>query len=87
MVGGSKTLGLLSGESAKLKQAAIIVRSAMKSPRPMETALTADVERLSAALDKAIEQITAHLVHGDVTSEGWQLTLNELVTAQQKQEG
>ena len=39
-------------------------------------------DALVAALDAAIEQITAQLVHGEVTQEGWQSTLDELVAAQ-----
>lgn len=44
--------------------------------------MQAKIKNLSAALDSAIEQITAQLVHGDVNNEGWQLTLNELVAVQ-----
>lgn len=51
--------------------------------RPAEPDLAAQVEKISIARDKAIEQITAQLVHGEVTNEGWQLTLDELVAAQQ----
>ena len=54
---------------------------------PALAARSLDVAQISAALDSAIEQITAQLVHGEVTNEGWQTTLNELIAAQQKQEG
>lgn len=44
--------------------------------------ITGRVQNVSRALDNAIEQITAQTVHGEVSNEGWQTTLNELVAAQ-----
>ncbi len=32
-----------------------------------------------AAIDSAIEIITAHLVHGEVSADGWKMVLEELV--------
>ena len=52
----------------------------MKNELPSIVSINAEtLKQISQILDDCIEIITGHLVHGDVSNEGWKTQLQELV--------